>query len=67
MFFDAVNSFFNLFLPLRCVANKCLFLLALLVSRRSVSAYYTRFSIGVKGFFKNLGFFYQTPFICLIP
>ena len=46
MFFDAVNSFFNLFLPLRRVANKCLFLLALLVSRRSVSAYYTRF-VGV--------------------
>ena len=54
MFFDAVNSFFNLFLPLRRVANKCLFLLALLVSRRSVCAYYTRFFGAVKGVFQKI-------------
>ncbi len=57
MFFDAVNSFFNLFYRFSASATKCLFLLALLVSRRSVCAYYTRFFGAVKGFFLKIWVF----------
>ncbi|OPH35732.1 hypothetical protein B5J92_04690 [Moraxella atlantae] len=53
-------AFFQFFLPFGFAFNNCLFLLALLVSRRSVSAYYTRFFGAVKGVFqkicKKLGF-----------